>query len=88
MLREKEHVLSAPEENILAQMSEVTGATSDVFKMLNNADLTFGTVTDEDGDEVHPYPRQLYNIYGKPGPQCAQSCLTTCTKHIRSSSTP
>ena len=52
MLREKEHVLSAPEENILAQMSEVTGATSDVFKMLNNADLTFGTVTDEDGDEV------------------------------------
>jgi len=52
MLREKEHVLSASEENILAQMSEVTGATSDVFKMLNNADLTFGTVTDEDGDEV------------------------------------
>ena len=52
MLREKEHVLSAPEENILAQMSEVTGATSDVFKMLNNADLTFGTVTDEDGDKV------------------------------------
>ncbi len=52
MLREKEHILSAPEENILAQMSEVTGATSDVFKMLNNADLTFGTVKDEDGDEV------------------------------------
>lgn len=52
MLKEKEHILSAPEENILAQMSEVTGATNDVFKMLNNADLTFGTVIDEDGDEV------------------------------------
>ena len=52
MLREKEHVLTAPEENILAQMSEVTGATNDVFKMLNNADMTFGSVIDEDGDEV------------------------------------
>lgn len=51
-LKEKEHILSAAEENILAQMSEVTGATNDVFKMLNNADLTFGTIKDEDGDEV------------------------------------
>lgn len=52
MLREKDHVLSAQEENILAQMSEITGATNDVFKMLNNADMTFGSVIDEDGDEV------------------------------------
>lgn len=51
-LKEKEHILSEAEENILAQMSEVTGATNDVFKMLNNADLTFGTIIDEDGDEV------------------------------------
>lgn len=51
-LREKAHVLSAAEENLLAQMSEVLGATNDVFTMLNNADLTFGTVKDEDGDEV------------------------------------
>ena len=51
-LKEKEHILTAAEENILAQMSEVLGATNDVFKMLNNADLTFGTVIDEDGDEV------------------------------------
>ena len=51
-LKEKEHILTAAEENILAQMSEVLGATNDVFKMLNNADMTFGTVVDEDGDEV------------------------------------
>ena len=51
-LREKEHVLTAAEENILAQMSEVTDATADVFKMLNNADLTFGEVRDEDGESV------------------------------------
>ncbi len=52
-LREKEHVLSAEEENLLAQLSEVTGASGDIFKMLNNADLTFGTVVDEDGDTVN-----------------------------------
>lgn len=52
-LREKEHVLSTAEENILAQLSEVTGASGDIFKMLNNADLTFGTVVDEDGDTVN-----------------------------------
>ena len=51
-LKEKEHILTAAEENIMAQMSEVLGATNDVFKMLNNADLTFGTVIDEDGGEV------------------------------------
>ena len=48
-LKEKEHILSAAEENILAQMSEITGATRDVFKMLNNADLTFGEIEEEDG---------------------------------------
>ena len=51
-LREKAHVLTAAEENLLAQMSEVLGAANDVFTMLNNADMTFGTVKDEDGDEV------------------------------------
>ena len=52
-LREKHHVLTAAEENILAQLSEITGATNDIFKMLNNADLTFGTIVDEDGDTVN-----------------------------------
>ncbi|MDD7215351.1 MAG: oligoendopeptidase F [Firmicutes bacterium] len=52
-LREKKHVLTASEENILAQLSEVTGATNDVFKMLNNADMNFGTIVDEDGDTVN-----------------------------------
>ena len=33
-------------------MSEVTGATNDIFTMLNNADIKFGTVTGEDGQPV------------------------------------
>ena len=38
--------------HILAQMSEITGATNDIFTMLNNADIKFGTIIDEDGDET------------------------------------
>lgn len=52
LLREKAHVLTKPEENILAQMGEITSSTNDIFTMLNNADIKFGTITDEDGDEV------------------------------------
>ena len=51
-LRQKKHVLSSAEETLMAQMGEITGATNDIFTMLNNADLKFGKITDSDGDSV------------------------------------
>ena len=51
-MRQKAHILTQAEENILAQISEITGATNDIFTMLNNADIKFGTIIDEDGDET------------------------------------
>lgn len=51
-LRQKAHILTESEENILAQMSEVTKATNDIFTMLNNADIKFDAICDEDGDMV------------------------------------
>ncbi len=51
-LRQKEHILTEAEENLLAQMSEVTKATNDIFTMLNNADIKFASIKDEDSDEV------------------------------------
>lgn len=51
-LRQKAHVLSKAEENIMAQLSEVTGASGDIFTMLNNADIKFGTITDDEGNPV------------------------------------
>ena len=50
--RLKQHVLSEKEESIMAQMGEITSATGDIFTMLNNADMTFGTIQDEDGENV------------------------------------
>ena len=45
-------MLTPAEENIMAQLSEVTQATGEIFTMLNNADLKFGTIKGEDGKEV------------------------------------
>lgn len=52
ILREKKHVLTRPEENILAQFSELTSATNDIFSMINNADIKFGSIEDEDGNMI------------------------------------
>lgn len=51
-LREKKHVLSKAEENVIANFSEVTGALGDIFTMLNNADMKFGNIKDENGNDV------------------------------------
>ncbi|MCQ2548155.1 MAG: oligoendopeptidase F [Clostridia bacterium] len=52
LILEAKHVLSKEEENILAQMSETSGASNEIFTMLNNAEMDFGTIIDEDGDQV------------------------------------
>lgn len=50
--RMKDHVLSAREESIMAQVSEISSAPENVFGMLSNADLKFPMVRDEDGKEI------------------------------------
>ncbi|ARK31458.1 oligoendopeptidase F [Halalkalibacter krulwichiae] len=49
---QRAHVLSEKEEAILAQASEVTNSPSNTFGMLNNADLKFPTIIDENEEEV------------------------------------
>lgn len=50
--KQRPHVLSEKEESILAQASEVTASPSTTFGMLNNADMKFPTIKDENGNEV------------------------------------
>ena len=52
LLRQKAHVLSAEQEEILAQTGELAGAPGNIFRMLNNADLKFPKIKDDEGDEV------------------------------------
>lgn len=46
------HVLSADKEELLAQMAEVSSASGSTFSALNNADLEFPKIKDENGEEV------------------------------------
>src|SRR5690625_624005 len=50
--RRRPHVLSEKEEVLLAQASEALNTPSDTFSMLNNADLKFPSIKNEDGEEV------------------------------------
>ncbi|PHA01426.1 oligoendopeptidase F [Bacillus pseudomycoides] len=50
--RQRSHVLSEAEEALLAQASEVMSASSNTFGILNNADLKFPSIQDENGEEV------------------------------------
>ena len=50
LLREKQHILPEREEELLGTLSEVTGSADKCFEMLNDADLTFGRIRDENGN--------------------------------------
>lgn len=50
--KRRPHVLGEKEEALLAEAGEVLSTASQTFGMLNNADLTFPTIKNEDGEEV------------------------------------
>lgn len=50
--RQRSHVLSAQEEQLLAQAGELANSPEVVFGMLNNADIKFPMIKDENGEEV------------------------------------
>ncbi|MDD2498018.1 MAG: oligoendopeptidase F, partial [Desulfitobacteriaceae bacterium] len=50
--RMKPHTLSAREEEIIAMSGEMGAGAKNVFTMLNNADIKFPEIKDEDGDTV------------------------------------
>ncbi len=52
ILRQKAHVLSEREEYLLSEVSEALQTASQTFGMLNNADLKFPFIKDENGEEV------------------------------------
>jgi len=52
VLRAKPHTRSAEVEELLAELGEVTSSPSEIYSMLSNADMTFPTVEDPDGEEI------------------------------------
>lgn len=52
LLRQQEHILSDKEERLLAMTADISMASRNVFGMLNNADIKFPVIKDENGDEL------------------------------------
>ena len=52
LLQKKDHVLSQREEELLAGAGEIFGAASETFAILDNADISFPYVLDDEGKEV------------------------------------
>ncbi len=50
--RYQPHTLSEKEEQLLAMQGEMAGATSKIFRQLHDADLKFGSVQNESGEQV------------------------------------
>jgi len=52
LFRQKEHILGEKEERLLAMSADLSSASNNIFTMLNNADIKFPHIRDENGQEV------------------------------------
>lgn len=52
LIRQKQHILSPKEEEILSRSVEVTQAAENIFNMLAHADMTFPDISGEDGKTI------------------------------------
>ncbi len=52
IMRSKEHILSSELEEFLAEAGEIGEAADNIFAMINNADMTFGKVQNDNGEEI------------------------------------
>ncbi len=59
VMRNREHTLSTEEEELLAQAGPLARVPRNVFTMIDDADVKFGSIIDEEGNEVQ-LTRQRY----------------------------
>lgn len=61
ILNDRPHILSADKEALLAGAGEIFNASSNTFSILNNADLEFPIVQNEQGDSI----QLTHGVYGQ-----------------------
>jgi oligoendopeptidase F len=77
LLREKDHVRSAEVEELLAQSGEIAGAANAIFGMLDNADMKFPTIKDEEGKEVELTKGRFIRFLESPNRTVRESAFKT-----------
>lgn len=77
-MRQKAHVLSKKEEAVLAQLGEVLQTPDTVFTMLNDADLKFKPVKDEEGNTVPVTHGNYIRLMRSRNRQVRKDTYTSC----------
>jgi oligoendopeptidase F len=62
LMRRKTHVLSEELENLLAQTTSLVRSPLNTWTMINNADVKFPNVEDEEGNEIELTRGRLYKL--------------------------
>lgn len=100
--RYKSHVLNKEQEELLSKLGETFSVPSQTFGMINNADIQFGEVTNEDGEKVEltrgmyakliedddrEKRREAYKAYYQPYLQLKNSIASTLAGAIKNNVT-
>ncbi|MFB6467070.1 oligoendopeptidase F [Cytobacillus sp. Hz8] len=100
--RYKPHVLSKDQEGILSQLGEALSAPNKTYGMINNADIRFGEVTNDNGekveltrgmysklieDENRKKRKEAYKAYYQPYVQLKNSIASTLSAAIKNNVT-
>lgn len=86
ILSQRAHILPAEQEALLAGASEIFGSSADIFSVMNNADLTFPIVQNENGEAVqltHGVYGQLMESTNRDVRQAAFKALYTVYKQFK-----
>ena len=100
--RYKDHVLTKEQEEVLSQLGEALSAPSTTFGMINNADIKFGEITNDNNekvqltrgmysklieDEDREKRREAYKAYYKPYVELKNSIASTLSAAIKNNVT-
>jgi oligoendopeptidase F len=100
--RYKTHVLSKDQEEVLSQLGEALSAPSTTFGMINNADIKFGDVTNDNGEKIkltrglysklieeedRDKRKEAYKSYYKPYVELKNSIASTLSAAIKNNVT-
>lgn len=100
--RYKAHVLTKEKEELLSQLGEALSSPSHTYSMINNADIKFGTVTNDNGEKVEltrgmyskliedqdrTKRKEAYKAYYQPYVQLKNSIASTLAAAIKNNVT-
>ncbi len=76
LIRRKAHIMSPEVEKVLAMASPLMRTPSDIFNMLETADMNYGTIKDTDGSEIELTPERYSRILDEGGRELRKRAAT------------